>query len=465
MSAMSAARTASVAVGVVVAAALVAAAVLFVTVDAPGITREPVSLSAQPPATASVATCTGPLLASGRDSTQASLLTDAAAQNVTASAAAAPIDIATLSPQNVTDGAGPSAVTAQPVDGARTDLAAAGSAQLDDDDLAGFAASACVRSSMDSWLVAGSATTGAADLVVLGNPGDVAALVTLTVYGSTGLVAPPAGAEIVVAPGTQRVIPLAALALGEENPIVRVTSTQAPVQASLQASLTRVLTPGGVDQIAAVGAPDTSLVIPGVRVALAPDDPDASDIPTTLRLVAPASDGTATVTIRSASGAAGEPHVVPLTAGVPLQLDLTGLAVGTYTVSVSATTPITGGVWATTGFTAGSDFGWFTGAALLTEPALVAVADGPSPVLTLAADEGDDQTVTVTAADGGDARDVVVPSGASVDVSVTAGSVYRIDAGSGAVRAAISYAADGALAGYPVQPGDAAAAAILVYPR
>ena len=97
-------------------------------------------------------------------------------------------------------------------------------------------------------------------------------------------VAATVGKGIVVAAGTQRVVPLSALALGEENPIVRVTAAQAPVQASLQSSLTRVLAPIGVDQSAAVGAPDTTLVIPGVAVSAAPGP--ACNSPTMVRSAA-----------------------------------------------------------------------------------------------------------------------------------------------------------------------------------
>lgn len=466
MSPLSPARTIGLVVGAVISAAAVAAATVVVTVDAPGLTREPISLSAQPPATASVAVCTGPILASGRDPQQAALLTDAAGQRVTAGAADEAVTTeSVLVPQDVSGGAGPVAVTVQPSGGERADLAAAGSARVDDADLVGFAASACVRAQTESWLVGGAGTTGAADLVVLGNPGDVPALVTLEVYGASGRSLSPVGRDILVAAGSQRVIPLAALALGEEAPIVRVTSTQAPVQAALQASLTRILTPGGVDHVAAVGAPEDALVIPGVRVALGPGATGAGEVPVSLRLLAPASDGVATVTVFDGSGTVGDPQEVPLTAGVPLQLDLSGLAVGTYTVGVVATTPVTGAVWATTGFDAGSDFGWFTGAQSLTEPTLVAVAEGPAPTLTLTSAGSADSRVSVVDADGSGAREISVAAGTSVEVPVEGGRVYRIDPGEGDIRAAVGYAGEGALAGYPVQPGDAAAAAILVYPR
>jgi hypothetical protein len=61
---------------------------------------------------------------------------------------------------------------------------------------------------MESWLVGGSGGRRL-DLVVLENPGVVAARVTITVYGAGGGAVPVAGNAIVVAAGTQRIIPLA----------------------------------------------------------------------------------------------------------------------------------------------------------------------------------------------------------------------------------------------------------------
>ena len=464
MSPFSPARTAGFVIGAVVAAASLVGAAGLIWLDLPGVSRGTVSVSAQPPAAASVATCSGPLLASGRDATQAALLTDAAPQAVTsASSARGEVRTRTLTPTDVPGGAGPATVTVPPgPEGDRVDLAAAGSATVRADDATGFAASACTRAEMESWLVTGTGTTGAADLVLLSNPGDVASLVTLTVYGASGLVRPAAGKDIVVAAGTQRVVPLAAIALGEENPVVRVAATQAPVQASVQSSLTRVLAPVGIDQSAAVGAPSDTLAIPGVTVTLAPGQQGASDVSTYLRLVAPGANGTATVTVTGTAGAAAQTQTIPVTAGVPLRLDLGALAVGTYTVSVTATTPVTGAVWSTTGFAAGSDFAWFTPAPDLPAPTLVAVASGPAPVLTVTSDV--DQTVTLERTGGGDAQQLRVTANGSATVPVAAGETYRISAVS-PVRAAVSYSGAGSLAGYPVPSGDAAESAIVVYPR
>ncbi|WP_312678129.1 DUF5719 family protein [Microbacterium sp.] len=430
--------------------------------------RAAVELPALPPAGPSIATCAGPVLAAGRDTANASMLADAAPQALTEGAAGgvAP-ETTTLRASDVADGAGPTVLTVPPTDGAVTDLAAAGSATVAASDLSGFAASACTRAAMESWIVAGSATTGAADLVVLANPGDVAAQVTITVYGATGQSVPAAGSGIVVAAGTQRVVPLAALALGEENPILQITAAEAPVRASLQASLTRILVPGGLDQVGASAVPTEQIVIPGVPVVTAPGAAGESNVATSLRLLAPAADANATVTVVRDGGAAGataQPQTVALTAGIPLQLDLSGLEIGTYTVVVTATAPVTGAVRAASGFGAGSDFGWFAAADEVTAPALVAVADGPTPQLTLASMSDATQTVGLTGGDGV-RTDVTVPTGGSVTVPVTAGAVYRIEPGDDGIRAAVTYATAGAVAGYPVPAGDAAASAITVYPR
>src|SRR3546814_6297364 len=65
-------------------------------------------------------------------------------------------------------------------------FAAAGSSSVEAADLRGFAASACRPPLLESWLVGGATTTGSGDLVVLSNPGTVAATVQITVYGASG---------------------------------------------------------------------------------------------------------------------------------------------------------------------------------------------------------------------------------------------------------------------------------------
>lgn len=133
-------------------------------------------------------------------------------------------------------------------------------------------------------------------------------------------------------------------------------------------------------------------------------------------------------------------------------------------MSITATTPITGAVWTTTGFGAGSDFGVFTPAEVLSSVTLAAVAEGPSPQLSLVGAAAGGATVTIERLDGSDAQQITVPEGRTVRVPVEGGTVYRVTP-TGSVRASVAYSGAGAVAGYPIAAGDAAAAAIEVYPR
>lgn len=465
------------AVGAVIAAAAVAGATALVILPMPSVARDSgVSVAAQPPASASVAVCAGPILSTGRDATRAGQLTDAAPVALTEAATSggerAQSSSTRLTAPGVTGGAGPTALRALPIGGQPADIAAATSAQVSADDLSGFVASSCARPEMESWLVGGSAATGASDLVVLANPGSVAARVSITVYGAGGAAVPVAGNAIVVPAGVQRVVPLASLAIGEENPVLRVTSSQAPVRATLQASLTRVLVAGGVDQVGAAAVPGTDLMIPGVPVVTTQGGAGESNVPTSVRLLSPSADTAATVTVLQGGGVVGTARTVPLRAGVPLKLDLGGLAPGIYAVRVHATAPVTGAAWATSGFGAGSDFGWFVAADQITAPALVAVAaaspvpGASAPTLTLVSSTGEPQTVVVRAGAGaGATTDVAVPGTGSATIPVRPGEVYRIDPGTGRVGAAVTYAGAGAVSGYPVAPSASAAAAVTVYPR
>ena len=65
-------------------------------------------------------------------------------------------------------------------------------------------------------------------------------------------------------------------------------------------------------------------------------------------------------------------------------MELSGLAVGQYTVEVSAQAPVLAAVWQTTGFGEGSDFAWYTAAPPVSAPSLFAAPPGPAPVLALA---------------------------------------------------------------------------------
>lgn len=451
--------------GIAVAALFAAAIPAAAFVPWPSFTREPVSITALPEPTAALLSCTGPILAVGRDATAAGQLTDAAPQEIDAATGEGQSDatVGRLAATDVSGGAGPDALRAEPSGGQRTDLAAAGSATASDADLAGFAASSCAPPLMESWLVGGSGATGAADLVLIANPSGVAAEVSLTVYGADGPVQPAAALGIIVPPRTQRVLPLASLALGEESPVVRINATGAPVQAALQTSLTRTLLPGGVDQVGTTAAPSETQVIPSFTVAVAPGEAGASEPASVLRVLAPSDDASATVEITPVDGGAPVREEVELPAGVPSELELGSLAPGAYRVSVSASGPVVTAMWATTGFGEGADFAWHTAPSPLSVPSLVAVASGPSPVLSISNEGADEANVELEGPSGG--VQLVVPAGGVVRTPVDDAAVYSIDARGGRVRANVTYSGPSALAGYDVLPADAAAEPVVVYPQ
>lgn len=452
----------------VASAVAVVAVVTAISVPWPTVTHEPVRVSATPGPAASVIACDGGLLTLGRDASAAGQLSPATAQTVTGGVAAdsPEPEQSRLAMPALEGGEGPLVLTAQPQGRTRTDVAASGSATVRADDLAGFAASACRPPLMESWLVGGSAATGAADLVLVSNPGVVPATVQLTAYGADGAQTPPGGENLIVAAGTQRVVPLAGLVLGEAAPVIRVSAVGAPVHASLQASITRVLTPGGVDQVSAVAAPETTQTITGVTVTSAPGAEGASDAPTVARVLSPAADATATVTVTAIGAAlpALTPEVVPLVAGQPSEVALAGLPVGTYTVQVDADQPVVAAVWHTTGFGRGDDFAWFAASPLITVPSLFATSAGPPPVLSLMNRAAEPVVVTIASSDGLFSVEVTVPAAGSTAVRLAPRTVYSLEPGRIGIRAGLSFTGDGALAGFPIWPADAAAPPIVVYP-
>ncbi|QIG38295.1 large extracellular alpha-helical protein [Microbacterium sp. 4R-513] len=449
--------------GTLVAAGFVVAVATAVAVPWPTLTREPVEITAVPAPEASVLSCAGSVLALGRDPVDAGAISVAADQNLTAGVGEGSAPPVETQLDTSVAGSIASVFTAEPENRTRTDVAATGSSTVSDEDLSGFAASPCRPPLTESWLVGGATTTGAADIVVISNPGEVAATVELTVFGTSGPVVPPGG-DLVVAAGSQQALSLAGLALGQDSPVIRVSATGAPVTAVLQTSLTRTLLPGGVDQVGAIESPDPDIVIPGVAVA-AGDGP-ATDAATVLRVLSPSADTTAQVTVVPTGVAqpVSEPIEVPLTAGLPLDLDLGGLDPREYTVRVQAEAPVVGAVWQTTGFGEGADFAWYTPAPALAVPSLFATPTGPSPALTVANPTADEAQVTVDAVDGSSSTTVVVQPGQSARFSLRARTVYSIDAGGIGVRAGVSLTGDDALAGYPVWSGDTAAEPIVVYP-
>ncbi len=460
---------AAVGAGALTALAAVAVVVVGVIVPWPTVRSEPVVLEAIPTPADSVVACDGPVLAAGRVADEAALIGVAAEPRTLVGVpgdGAAPEEIL-LASEGVDGSGGAPAFTAAPSGSAATPLAASQATTVRSDDLAGFTVDACRTPLFDSWLVGGAGTTGAADLVLIANPGDVAATVTLTVFGASGAVVPAGFGDVTIAPRSQRVVPLAGIALGEDSPVVRVSATGAPVRASMQSSIVRVLQPGGIDQLSAIATADLVQTIPGVTVASDPGIAGASNAATIVRVLAPDADATAEVTVTAvgATSPAREPENVPLQAGTPIELDLGGLPAGSYTVSVEAPVQIVASVWQATGFGDGSDYAWLTSAPDLNAPAIAAIPSGPAAALHVVNAGDEDATVTIAAADGSGQRTLLVPARNAGSIPLAGGTVWQIDPGDAdALRASVVLSGDDALAAFAVWPQDAAAQPITVYP-
>lgn len=452
--------------GAILAVGAVVAVTAGVLLPWPAVTRAPLSVLAAPTPADTLAVCDGPLLAAGRQATDAGEITVAARSASVVGSAGDVRDLALDAP-DVEGDATVSAFAVAPEDGTAIPLTAAASARVTASDLSGFSADACRAPLFESWLVGGSTTTGSADLVLLSNPGDVTATVQLTVYGADGPTTPPGGTDVAIPARTQHVIPLAGLALGEDSPVVRVTAAGAPVRASLQSSIVRTLVPGGVDQQSAVPAAAATQVLPGVVVPTAPGEAGASETTTILRVLAPTGGGDAVVRVTAVGQSTpARPEIsLPLEAGKPSELDLSGLAVGTYTVTVSAEVPIVSALWQTTGFAAGSDFAWWTPAPALAGATDIAVPSGPGAALQLVNVGADPATVTVRTSGAADRTVSLAADGGSATVPVSAGRVWTVDpAAATGVHAGVTFSAAGVLAAFPVWSADAAAPAVRVYP-
>jgi hypothetical protein len=291
--------------------------------------------------------------------------------------------------------------------------------------------------------------------------------------------------------GSQKVLSLAGFAPGLLSPVVHVEARGGQVTAYLQQSIVRGLDATGVDLVSAAPDPATQLTFPGVRVfdsvgtnrALSLDDWD--DVGPVVRILNPGSTATeVTVSVIPHDPAVegtsfpveAEPGVVtdiPLDAGTEVDSGV-ALADGQYTVTMSADLPIVGGVRVSAAADIGevqtegpvaapvSDLAWYAASPALTGNALVAIAPGPEPTIS-AMNPTTAEVTLVLEAQGGTDLTLVVPPGGSASMPVEQGTVYLLRDPEG-LFAAISYAADDRMAGYPISSARPVSGAILIRP-
>ncbi|WP_165067368.1 DUF5719 family protein [Marisediminicola senii] len=483
-------------VGLAIAVVAIAGATV---VELPSYRITPPSVLVSPTAAEQQRVCPGPLLRLGNADQGASAVTSDGQAQVAFTAEPGDATASDLPTTENTAGVAPLVLTLPPVGGTAASpesaLPADPDAALDIDptltgsqsqaiqstDLTGFAAAECAEASAESWLVGGSTITGRTTLVSVTNPTTVIATVAMTIYGEDGIVAAPGAEGVVVEPGEQRIFSLAGFAGTIESPVVRVQSRGGLVVASLVQETVRGLQTGGVDIVGTSEAASTTTVIPGVvidtadRVAAAQSTDGYTDLQPTIRVVAPdTAEATleVTVTPEQAGGEdAATSFEVDVEPGEVTELPLQGVADGRYSVSIVSTSPVVAGVRVSTVTEAGpNDFAWLPSTRALGERALVSVAPGPSPRLSLANTGGADATVEVVAsgAQDGDAtgetdKTVTVPAGGTASIEVAAGSDLVLTGAEG-LGATVTYLGDGQLSSFRVTPPGPASRDITIYP-
>ncbi len=458
-------------VGLGAAAALVAGAALL---PAPSVSIAPLATTVDPEPAPLVRTCVGALQRLGDP-------TGADASRTFAVGAPQVTDVAIGGEAERLPTGDGTTLRLAPADGA-----ALGGAQAQlvrgDADLAGLATASCLEPASSAWLVGGVNATGRTTLLVLTNPSEVAADVTVRMWGENGAVNAPGMSGIRVAAGEQRVIPLAGWAPELASPVVRVTARGGQIVASLQTSVIRVLDPGGVDIATPGAAPSTRVVVPSVRildsagVSGALGRFDHEDLDAIARIGNTGSeDADVEISVRPVGDSGlGTSFRVDVPAGRVADVSLAAalalgegpLPDGVYTVTFTSEVPIVAGVRVATtppGDTGPVDIAWFASATALRTDTLLAAASAPSPVLVVDNDGDADRVVVLERQDGGAATELLVPAGSSAAASLRSGTGYLLRDVQG-LRAGVSYAASGAVSGQTVRAPRQTESSIVIRP-
>jgi hypothetical protein len=478
-------------VGVVIAAAVVAAAGWL---PLPTIAITPSATTVTPVPTDQQRVCAGPILRLGSDTGEgATTASSIGTPHVDYSASEGEPSASQLESTDSTTGVAPIRITLPPAKsaGARVPLLSASQTQeVDRGDVVGLAAAECQEARGDAWLVGGATTTGRTTILTMSNPGEVIATVDVTIYTESGEVTAAGTDGIVVPPGGQRILSLAGFAPDAVSPVVRVQSRGSLVVANLQQSVVRTLEPGGVDVVGAVSGPARTAVIPGIvladpeAIAAHSNAPGYGDLGSVLRVFVPGEkDAHAKLTIKpepvagaAAAADAAKATTVNMTldAGKVSETSLGAFDAGIYTITVESDVPLLVAARASrysdTPAGASVDFAWFNSATELDKRALVAVGTAPSPELHLVNPTARETTITVkqTATSSGKPsaadRSITIAAGGAVVVPAINGTSYALS-GFDRLMASVSYGGAGSLAAFTVTPAGPASEPITVYPR
>lgn len=328
-----------------------------------------------------------------------------------------------------------------------------------DGDLQGSAAANCGQPSNDQWLAGASTTVGRTSVLALTNASSTPATVSLELFGTGGQIQAPGSRGLLVAPGTTRSVVLAGLAPNESRLSVHVRSAGGPVAASIQQSVLRGLTPGGLDFITPGTAPAVRQVMTGVDiqdpagVAALTSQSGYQDAGPALELTVPgAADAVVEIKLYGRDGQHALPSggVVTAKAGSTTEVSLAGVPAGQYTVAASSDVSFVAAARMSRGLQAGQplDVAWAPSAVRLGSQHVVPVPKGGNRQLVFGALDG---------------RATITYSPITADGKVRAAATADIAGGTTASITVPEQADGAAVVGYVVSAaGDAAYGAVLV---
>jgi hypothetical protein len=286
----------------------------------------------------------------------------------------------------------------------------------------------CSSPSADWWFAGADGRVGYTDQLLLANPSDTGANVTVSVWSAKGELTPPRLASLPIAARSSLVVSIPSVAPDAATLALHVHATSGAITAALHDTRVSGVSPAGSDWMPATLPPARTAVVPGF-----PTGPGAR----TLVLADPGgADATVGIRIVGTSGSFAPSGVnqVVVHAGQTQTVDLTkALGAATGAVTVTSDQPVVAQGLAVTTATGGGfpDLQWEAATPPLTGPG--AFADGREPdagptSLLLSAPAGA-ASVRITTLHGS-SKIVAIAAGHSI--STVLATVGRVAATSGA---------------------------------
>lgn len=341
----------------------------------------------------------------------------------------------------------PTVLSVEPLGEQHARAGAAMSYTASDGDLRGLAAANCLTPSNDFWLLGASTTVGASSVLNLYNASETPSTVDLELIGSEGPIQAAGSRGLLLAPGESRSWVLAGLAAGQESLAVHVSASGGAVAGTIQQSVLRGLTPGGVELLQPGNGPGLREVVTGIEVQDAKVARQISGqsgyekAAPALEVVVPGSgDATLEVRLFGPKGQVELPGGGVLTAagGSVLSIPLDSLPAGTYSADISSNVSFNAAARVSRGTGTGKpvDFGWAPSSGRLGNEHLAVLPPAGSSRLSFTAPDGDAQISLRPV----DAKGNI---GAERKISVSAGTTVTADAKDGGDPAALLVSATG----------------------